>query len=181
MWMGTAVNADFSENRQPANNRLIIKSGGRVIFVPIDEINWIQAHANYIRLHLFQGESHLFRQQISKIPAQLDSTRFIRIHRSFIVNVSRIRELQPCNSGEFIVLLQDGKELPCSRTVSSYPAGFVPYSDAETVDVLAQHDAILVRPRRQRRVTDRLLLIHAFWVGGRPLNQAAAALLFSFF
>ena len=49
-------------------------------------------------------------------PAQLDSTRFIRIHRSFIVNVSRIRELQPCNSGEFIVLLQDGKELPCSRT-----------------------------------------------------------------
>ena len=116
MWMGTAVNADFSENRQPANNRLIIKSGGRVIFVPIDEINWIQAHANYIRLHLFQGESHLFRQQISKIAAQLDSTRFIRIHRSFIVNVSRIRELQPCNSGEFIVLLQDGKELPCSRT-----------------------------------------------------------------
>ena len=116
VWMGTAVNADFSENRQPANNRLIIKSGGRVIFVPIDEINWIQAHANYIRLHLFQGESHLFRQQISKIPAQLDSTRFIRIHRSFIVNVSRIRELQPCNSGEFIVLLQDGKELPCSRT-----------------------------------------------------------------
>lgn len=114
--MGTVVNGGFSENRQLPKNRLIIKSGGRVIFVPVDEIDWIQAHANYIRLHLFHGESHLFRQQISKIASQLDGTRFLRIHRSFIVNVSRIRELQPCNSGEFIVSLHDGKELPCSRT-----------------------------------------------------------------
>lgn len=116
MWMGSVIGSGPSENSSQPVERLIIKSGGRVIFVPVDEINWIGAHANYVRLHLSGKDSHLFRQPISKIAQQLDGTRFIRIHRSFIVNVNRIRELVPCNSGEFIVSLRDGKELPCSRT-----------------------------------------------------------------
>lgn len=89
------------------------------MFVPMDEIEWIEADANYVRLHVTGRESHLFRQPISKLAEQLDALRFLRIHRSYIVNVSRIRALQPCNSGEFIVSLRDGKELPCSRTYRS--------------------------------------------------------------
>lgn len=116
MWMENVAGAETLENKRQTDDRLIIKSAGRVIFVPMDEIDWIEAAANYIRLHVTGRQSHLFRQPISRIAERLDSSRFIRIHRSYIVNVSRIRELQPCNSGEFIVSLRDGKELPCSRT-----------------------------------------------------------------
>lgn len=115
MWMGNVSIAESLENKPQADDRLIIKSSGRIIFVRMDEIEWIEAAANYIRLQVTGRQSHLFRQPISKMAERLDS-RFIRIHRSYIVNVSRIRELQPCNSGEFIVSLRDGKELPCSRT-----------------------------------------------------------------
>ena len=73
-----------------------------------------------MRLHVGaregQGRSYLLLQTIAGLEGRLDPARFIRIHRSYIVNVSRIRELQPCNSGEFIVSLRDGKELPCSRS-----------------------------------------------------------------
>ena len=116
MWTASVVSTESLGSSRQTDDRLIIKSGGRVIFVPIDEIDWIEAQANYVRLHVAGKDSHLFRQPISKLAEQLDSSRFIRIHRSYIVNVSRISELQPCNSGEFIVLLRNGKELPCSRT-----------------------------------------------------------------
>lgn len=116
MWTASVVSTDSLGSSRQADDRLIIKSGGRVIFVPIAEIDWIEAQANYVRLYVTGKNSHLFRQPISKLAGQLDSSRFIRIHRSYIVNVSRISELQPCNSGEFIVLLRNGKELPCSRT-----------------------------------------------------------------
>ena len=116
MWMGNVESTQSSEDKRQPDDRLIIKSAGRVIFIPVDEIDWIEADANYVRLHVTGKLPHLFRQPISKMAAQLGSSRFIRIHRSFIVNVNRIRELQPCNSGEFIVSLRDGKELPCSRT-----------------------------------------------------------------
>jgi len=117
MWMSNnVVSAESSEQKRQPDDRLIIKSGGRVIFVSVDEIDWIQADANYVRLHITGRDPLLFRKPISKLADQLDNARFIRIHRSYIVNVSRIRELQPCNSGEFIVSLRNGKEIPCSRT-----------------------------------------------------------------
>ena len=116
VWIGNAINNDSWENRRESNDRLIIRSRGRVIIVLLDEIDWIEACANYVRLHLTGKDAHLFRQPISKLAEQLDSSKFVRIHRSYIVNASRIRELQPCNSGEFIVSLRDGKELPCSRS-----------------------------------------------------------------
>lgn len=116
MWMTSVVGTEPSEYKQQREDRLIIKSGGRVVFVSTDEIDWVEADANYIRLHVTGRPPLLFRKPISKFAEQLDHERFIRIHRSYIVNVSRIRELQPCNSGEFIVSLRNGKELPCSRT-----------------------------------------------------------------
>ena len=106
----------LSAARKPrAENRLIIKSGGRVVFIQIDEIDWIEAAANYVRLHVAGKNAYLFRESIGRMADKLDPTQFIRIHRSFIVNVSKIKELQPCNNGEFMVSLRNGKELPCSR------------------------------------------------------------------
>ena len=102
--------------RKPrAENRLIIKSGGRVVFIQIDEIDWVEAAANYVRLHVAGKNAYLFRESIGRMADKLNPTQFIRIHRSFIVNVSKIKELQPCNNGEFMVSLRNGKELPCSR------------------------------------------------------------------
>ena len=116
MWMSNVVSAGSSELGQHSEDRLVIKSGGRVVFIGVHEIDWIQAAANYVRLYCTGKQPLLFRKPISQLAEQLDNSRFLRIHRSYIVNASRIRELQPCNSGEFIVSLRDGKELPCSRT-----------------------------------------------------------------
>jgi two-component system LytT family response regulator len=97
-----------------AQNRLVIKANGRVIFLSLDEIDWVEAAANYIQLNAGR-ESYLFRETISRISERLDPKEFIRIHRSTIVNVRRIKELIPVNSGEYIVVLKSGKELSCSR------------------------------------------------------------------
>ena len=94
--------------------RLVIRTSGRVIFLDLNEIDWIEAAANYVRLHSGK-DSYLLREGIGHLAAKLDPERFVRIHRSFIVNVSRIRELQPCDSGEYIAVLKNGRELSCSR------------------------------------------------------------------
>lgn len=99
----------------PGHQRLVFKTNGRILFLDLDEIDWIEAAANYVRLHAGSG-CHLLRKTISHLSERLPSTKFVRIHRSLIVNISRIKELQPCNSGEYIVILRNGKELSCSRS-----------------------------------------------------------------
>lgn len=103
-----------SEVPASLDDRLVIKAKGRVVFLSLDEIDWIEASANYVRLNVGQ-ESHLFRETISRISERLNPNRFIRIHRSTIVNIRKIKELIPVNSGEYIVVLKSGKELSCSR------------------------------------------------------------------
>src|SRR5512139_4049111 len=95
-------------------DRLVVKSGGRVFFLRTDEIDWIEAAGNYVRLHL-GGESHLFRETMNRMESRLDSRRFVRIHRSRIVNTERVKELQPWFNGEHVVVLQNGTRLPLSR------------------------------------------------------------------
>jgi two-component system, LytTR family, response regulator len=97
-----------------AGKRLVVKSGNRVVFVEAGEIDWIEAAGNYVRLKTAR-ESFLMREGISRIADKLDPRQFVRIHRSTIVNIRRIKELQPCNRGEYMVILKDGKELSCSR------------------------------------------------------------------
>ena len=96
------------------DSRLVIKTKGRIVFLNLDEIDWVEASANYVRLNVGK-ESYLFRETISRISARLNPNRFIRIHRSVIVNAGKIKELIPVNSGEYIVVLISGKELSCSR------------------------------------------------------------------
>ena len=95
-------------------DRLVVKSGGRVFFLRTDEIDWIEAAGNYVRLHLGE-ESHLFRETMNRMEARLDGRRFVRIHRSRIVNTERVKELQPWFNGEHVVVLQNGTRLTLSR------------------------------------------------------------------
>jgi two-component system, LytTR family, response regulator len=100
------------EKRHP--KRLVVKSSGRVYFLKVDEIDWIEAEGNYVRLHV-GANSHLLRETMKGMEASLDPDRFIRIHRSTIVNTERIRELQPLFHGEYAVILTDSTRLVASR------------------------------------------------------------------
>ena len=95
-------------------DRLAIKSRGRVIFLKTDEIAWIEAAGNYLELHSGK-ESHLIREPIGDFEQRLNPERFIRIHRSCIVNVEHIKELQPGFGGEYLVVMNDGQQLTASR------------------------------------------------------------------
>ncbi len=109
---------------EPAKDRrLAVKVGGRVLLVEVDQIDWIQASGNYVKIKV-GAEHYTLREGIGRIAQRLDS-KFVRIHRSIIVNAQRIRELQPCNSGEYMVVLKDGKELSCSRGYRSNLRRFI--------------------------------------------------------
>jgi two-component system LytT family response regulator len=94
--------------------RFVIKSGGRVFFVRADEIDWIEAAGNYVKLHV-GVDSHLFRETMNALEARLDPDVFFRIHRSHIVNIERVKELQPWFNGEYVVFLRSGAKLTLSR------------------------------------------------------------------
>jgi len=96
------------------DSRLWLRCEGRIVVLDFAEIDWIQASLNYVVLNA-AGHSYRTRETIGNLFERLDPETFVRIHRSIIVNVTRIKELLPCNSGEYIVLLKNGKELSCSR------------------------------------------------------------------
>ena len=95
--------------------RLILKTGGRVIFLKIDDIDWIEAEGKYVQVHV-GNDSHLLRESISALDAKLDTKKFLRIHRSHIVNIERIQELEPWFHNEYRVILRDGTKLMMSRS-----------------------------------------------------------------
>ena len=90
-------------------------TGGRVFFLRTEDLDWIEAAGNYVRLHLGE-EAHLFRETMTHMEARLDTRRFVRIHRSRIVNTERIKELQPWFNGEYVVVLHNGTQLRLSRS-----------------------------------------------------------------
>jgi two-component system LytT family response regulator len=95
--------------------RFVVQSSGRVFFVPVDEVEWIEAQANYLQLHTGKT-SYLVRGTMQTVENRLDPRRFVRIHRSSIVNIRKIRELQPWFHGEYKVVLHDGTSLTLSRS-----------------------------------------------------------------
>jgi two-component system, LytTR family, response regulator len=99
---------------QPKTDRLVVKSGGRLFFLRTDEIDWIEAAGNYVRLHV-GNTSHLLRETMNAIEGRLDAEKFFRIHRSRIVNMERIQEMQPWLNGEYAVVLRTGTRLTLSR------------------------------------------------------------------
>jgi two-component system LytT family response regulator len=97
--------------------RLAIRTTTKVAIVRVREIDWIQGDGNYVRLHVGSAV-HLLRQTMKALVGQLDPSLFVRIHHSCIVNVERVRELQPWSHGDYVVVLDNGKRLMSSRTYS---------------------------------------------------------------
>ncbi len=95
-------------------DRLAIKSRGRVVFLRTDEIEWIEAAGNYVEVHAGK-DCHLIRDTLNSFEEKLDSRKFMRIHRSCMVNLEFIKELQPGMAGEYVVVMRDGRQLTLSR------------------------------------------------------------------
>jgi two-component system LytT family response regulator len=100
--------------RQPSPQRMAVKSGGRTLFLQLDELDYIEAAGNYARLHV-GAQEYVIRETMAALEAKLPQSQFVRIHRSVIVNRTRIKELRPWFTGEYVVLLTTGKELTLSR------------------------------------------------------------------
>jgi two-component system LytT family response regulator len=99
-------------------SRLVIRDGHRVNFVGAEEIDWIDAAGNYARLHV-AGAVHLLREPLKTLEGRLDPDRFLRVHRSTIVNLERITAVEPYFHGEYILTLRDGARITSSRTHSA--------------------------------------------------------------
>lgn len=99
-------------------SRVVVKSRGRVLFIKIEDVDWIEASANYVELHSGKN-SYLIRETLNALEERLDPGRFVRVHRTTIVNVDRIRELQLWSHGDFVVILRDETKLRMSRRYRS--------------------------------------------------------------
>jgi two-component system LytT family response regulator len=97
--------------------RIVVRSERRLLFLRQEEIDWVEAAGNYVRLHV-GNTAHVLRQSMKNMETRLDPDVFVRIHRSAIVNADRIRELQPWLHGEYVVILDDGTRLSASRVFS---------------------------------------------------------------
>ena len=113
----TALLADVrpEQSKPKSIDRIAVKSSGRVVFVKVDEIDWIEAADNYVNLHV-GSENHLHRETMAALESQLSPEKFMRISRSTIVNMDRIKELQPLFHGEYAVILRNGTKLTLSRS-----------------------------------------------------------------
>lgn len=94
--------------------RFLVKGDGQMYFVATDDIDWIEAYGNYVRLHVGRGV-HLIRETLGNIERKLDATRFARVHRSSIVNLDRVARMDLWGAGDYVVLLKDGTKLKLSR------------------------------------------------------------------
>ncbi|HEY9403227.1 MAG TPA: response regulator [Pyrinomonadaceae bacterium] len=94
--------------------RVVIKESGCVFFLRADEIDWIRAHGNYVQIHI-KGAAHLLRETMDGIESKLDPGKFLRLRRSTIVRIERIKELHHLFNGEYAVILKDGTQLSSSR------------------------------------------------------------------
>jgi len=103
------------EHRRSDANRIAIRTGGHVVLVKTQNIDWVEAADNYVCLHC-GGETHVVRETMNSFERRLDTNRFLRIHRSTIVNLDRIKEMQPWFRGDYQVVLHDGTKLTLSRS-----------------------------------------------------------------
>ncbi|PWT90537.1 MAG: hypothetical protein C5B55_09580, partial [Blastocatellia bacterium] len=104
-----------SLQRKPYLSRVMVKLASRVILVKVEDIDWIEADGNYAKLHVAQ-KAYLLREKMHDLEAQLDPTKFVRIHRSIIVNLDRVKEMHPHFNGDYILVLDDGVQLKLSRS-----------------------------------------------------------------
>ncbi len=107
--------ATKTHNGSPYTSRIVFKSKGRILFLPVSEICWIGAEENYVRI-CTQSETHLLRETMARLEEKLDPSTFLRVHRSSIVNLQYVKEVRPENDGDYGVVLRNGQKIPMSRS-----------------------------------------------------------------
>ena len=95
-------------------SRIMVQDGDRIRFVPVDTVDWFEANRNYVLLHVGK-EVHRVRATLQALADQLEPARFVRVHRSTILNLDRVREVQPWFGGDYVALLHDGRQIRVSR------------------------------------------------------------------
>jgi two-component system LytT family response regulator len=111
---------EFVERAERARGycaRFVIRSAQKLYFVRTDDVDWIDSAANYVQLHA-AGRTHLVRDTIAAVEARLDPERFVRVHRSLIINIDSVSSIEPTSHGEYAVAMKDGARLTTSRTHS---------------------------------------------------------------
>ncbi len=94
--------------------RLVLREEGRASFLPVADIDWVEAAGKHVQVHA-RGTVHTVRESITALEEQLDPRRFVRVHRSAIVNLDRVREVQSWFHGDFVLLLEDGAQVTTGR------------------------------------------------------------------
>jgi two-component system LytT family response regulator len=116
---GAALDSEELQREEPGPNtytdRLLVRAADRSLLIRVTEVDWFEADRNYVRVHVARN-THLLRESIATLAESLDPAQFARIHRSTVVNLDRIRELQPWFGGDLVVILKDGTRLRLSRT-----------------------------------------------------------------
>jgi two-component system LytT family response regulator len=106
----------IERGRGPAE-RFVVRMGSQLSFVRADDVDWVEGASNYVRLHV-AGKRHLVRTTMQSMEDRLDPARFVRVHRSAIVNIDRVRSLEPSAHGEYVITMHDGARVSSSRTHS---------------------------------------------------------------
>jgi two-component system, LytTR family, response regulator len=115
---------DNQQNRSLYTARIVLRSRGRIVFLPVADIRWIGAEENYVRICTGK-ETHLLRQTLTGLEQRLDPQMFMRVHRSTIVNLHYVKEVRTVAQGDFIVQLVNGQKVSMSRSYHSRIGGML--------------------------------------------------------
>lgn len=110
--------AEKKTEQERYTTRMIFKSRGRILFLAVDDIRWIEAQENYVKICTGK-DSHLLRETIGSLENRLDPNSFLRVHRSAIVNLQHVKEVKNEADGDAIVILKSGEQVPMSRSYRS--------------------------------------------------------------
>lgn len=123
-WLGqrntTAVQTtqDFIEKRNPQpeeHNRVVVKKGSNIIIIPVNHIHYFEAYDDYVKIHTKEG-MHLKKKTMSYFEGMLDSSQFVRVHRSYMINLQELTRIEPLEKDNHIALLKNGTQIPLSQT-----------------------------------------------------------------
>lgn len=117
-----AGGAAASPNDAPS--RFAIRHDGRVVFVPLEDIAWVGADGDFVQVHA-RKQTYMVRETMAEVEARLPARRFVRVHRSAIINVDRVREIQPWFKGDYVVLMDDGTKIQTGRTYRRSVQGII--------------------------------------------------------
>src|ERR1035437_7152666 len=117
-------NGVFGQNGGHYATRIVFKSRGRIVFLPVSDIRWICAEENYVRIRTL-NETHLLRETMVRLQEKLDPEIFLRVHRSSIVNLHHVKDVRTEADGEYAVVLISGEKLTMSRSYRSRITGLL--------------------------------------------------------